>query len=76
MESKSTHFHRKNLSSKHHIDYAFIPAIYLDDCKFSIGSIDKYLNHSDHLPIFIQLHNLKSQLLTEENYNGKTDLLK
>lgn len=54
-ESKPTIYWRKNKNTTYHIDYCFSSSKFLNEkAKFNIGDGDKWLEFSDHSPIFFE----------------------
>lgn len=52
-ETKPTFFLQRNLEKPYHIDYIFGSKEFLSKLnKIEVGSVEKWLNISDHLPIF------------------------
>lgn len=54
-EKAATFYLQKNPVKKYHIDYAFVPEVFLGRSKLQIGLIDEWLTLSDHMPLFIDL---------------------
>ncbi|MGD6777712.1 hypothetical protein [Sutcliffiella horikoshii] len=59
-ESKPTHYFRKEVSSRFHIDFAFGSLEFTERLsKVEVGTYeDWWINHSDHLPIFLEIGDL------------------
>ncbi len=52
-ETKPTFYLQRKLEKPYHIDYIFLSNNLIDDfVEIEIGAIEKWLNYSDHLPIF------------------------
>jgi exonuclease III len=55
-ESNPTLFFQKNLTKTYHIDYIFAPKVFRERIqKFEIGKAVKWLELSDHMPIFCEI---------------------
>ncbi|WP_306925297.1 endonuclease/exonuclease/phosphatase family protein [Arthrobacter globiformis] len=52
-EMTKTYFHTRNLKFGHHIDYAFLSSAM--DAKVAVGEPDRWLPHSDHMPLIIDV---------------------
>lgn len=52
-ERVPTFYMHRNLSRPYHIDYVFLPESYLLSACLEIGKPDRWLEHSDHVPLFI-----------------------
>lgn len=50
-EPDPTFFLQRNLQKPYHIDYAFLPAAWLDGCSVSIGDAAEWITLSDHMPV-------------------------
>ncbi|MGG0728011.1 hypothetical protein ABE072_22345 [Bacillus paramycoides] len=54
-ETKPTYFFRKDKSSPFHIDFLFASEIILDQLNLvEVGSFEKWIKSSDHMPIYIE----------------------
>jgi exonuclease III len=59
-ESVPTLYYLKKIDRTYHIDYIFIPEKLIEQTKnFEIGKIEKWLEHSDHMPIFYEFESSK-----------------
>ncbi len=54
-EIEPTFFMHRNTSKPYHIDYAFAPVGWLKGCSAWVGSPEKWLAHSDHMPLVVGL---------------------
>jgi exonuclease III len=55
MESRPTFYLQKNLSKPYHLDYIFASEHFFQSCKkVSVGSTDRWLVMSDHMPVFCE----------------------
>jgi exodeoxyribonuclease III len=55
-ESQATFFMNRKLEQAHHLDYIFIPRRWLKRVqKARIGDPAKWLAHSDHCPVFVEI---------------------
>lgn len=54
-ETNPTFFMYRKLEKLYHIDYAFLPEKLLESAKIEIGSPESWLEHSDHMPLIIEL---------------------
>lgn len=56
-ETKPTLFHRRNLEKRYHVDYVFATKGMFDKekNKIIVGEHDKWLEFSDHMPIFFTI---------------------
>lgn len=52
-ESTPTFFLHRKIQKPYHIDYAFLSSPFLQTVSLEIGSANKWLEHSDHLPLVI-----------------------
>jgi exonuclease III len=52
-ETKKTFHLYKHLDKSYHIDHCFVNKDRI--CHYTIGNVDKWLKHSDHMPIEIEL---------------------
>ena len=56
-ESAATFYWQRKLNQPYHIDYAFLSKdLETSGQLFKIGSPDKYLSHSDHMPICLDIY--------------------
>ena len=55
-ESKSTFYMYRHQDKPYHINYTYLPKAYLQSASIEIGQPGDWLQHSDHVPLFIQLH--------------------
>jgi len=55
-EAKSTFYMYRHQDKPYHIDYAYLPKPYLESASIEIGRPSDWLQHSDHVPLFIELH--------------------
>jgi exonuclease III len=54
-EPEPTFFLQRNPAKPYHIDYAFAPVAWLDDCSAWVGESDKWLQWSDHMPLLVRV---------------------
>ncbi|MBE4909204.1 endonuclease/exonuclease/phosphatase family protein [Bacillus luteolus] len=55
-ETKPTHYFRKEFASPFHIDFAFASQNFVNRLtKVEVGTYDKWIKHSDHIPIFLEI---------------------
>lgn len=54
-EPDPTFFLQRNLKKPYHIDYAFIPAAWLESCIVEIGDSTHWLKYSDHMPLRVKV---------------------
>ena len=54
-ETIPTFFHYRDCKRPYHIDYAFLSSSLLKDAAMSIGAIESWLEHSDHMPLIIDI---------------------
>ena len=52
-EEETTFYHTKKEDKKYHIDYIYIKNMNINS--LSIGSYDKWIEHSDHCPVSIEV---------------------
>lgn len=55
-ETKSTFFMYRKQEKPYHIDYAYLPEIYLENSSIEIGCWREWLEHSDHMPLIVDLN--------------------
>lgn len=56
-ESAATFYWQRKLNQPYHIDYAFLSKNFQSvNQEFKIGSAEKYLAHSDHMPICLDIY--------------------
>jgi len=55
-ESEPTFYMHRNREKPYHIDYAFVSQHWLAASKITVGKPDQWMEHSDHLPLFIELN--------------------
>lgn len=54
-EPEPTFFLQRNPAKAYHIDYAFAPAAWLDECSAWVGDSEKWLQWSDHMPLVVRV---------------------
>jgi exonuclease III len=54
-EPDPTFFLQRDLKKPYHIDYAFIPAAWLQSCTVEIGDSTHWLKYSDHMPLRVEV---------------------
>lgn len=54
-ETQPTIYMYRNIEKPYHIDYAFLPNSLLEDADIEIGKAEVWLQHSDHMPLFLTL---------------------
>jgi endonuclease/exonuclease/phosphatase family metal-dependent hydrolase len=54
-ETRPTFFMYRKLEKPYHIDYAFLSQALLPNAKLEIGDIDTWLEHSDHMPVVVDI---------------------
>ena len=54
-ETEPTFFLHRNVAKPYHIDYAFAPVEWLDACAAWVGEPEKWLPHSDHMPLVVSI---------------------
>lgn len=54
-ETQSTFFLHRKLEKPYHIDYAFLSEMLKIGARISIGAADHWLEHSDHLPLIVDI---------------------
>lgn len=55
-EQTQTFFMHRKIEKGYHIDYAFVPDDLLDTTRIEIGRPSDWLEHSDHMPLILDLH--------------------
>lgn len=55
-EKQPTFFLHRKLEKPYHIDYAFLSKQLLDNAKLIIGQVEDWLEHSDHLPLIVNIN--------------------
>jgi len=56
-ETTPTFFLHRNTSKPYHIDYIFASSDLLKTSKLEVGTSDKWLNISDHMPLCVVINN-------------------
>lgn len=54
-ESEPTFFMHRKRERPYHIDYAFVSGKYLPSASLEVGNPRTWLEHSDHMPLFVQI---------------------
>lgn len=54
-ETESTFYMYRHRDKPYHIDYAYLPNPYLEIASIEIGRPSDWLQHSDHVPLFVNL---------------------
>ena len=54
-ETRPTFFMYRKPEKPYHIDYAFLSQALLPNAKLEIGDIDTWLEHSDHMPVVVDI---------------------
>ena len=54
-ETQSTFYMYRHQDKPYHIDYAYLPKAYLESASIKIGRPSEWLQHSDHVPLFVHL---------------------
>jgi exonuclease III len=54
-ETRPTFLMHRKLEKPYHIDYAFLSQALLPNAKLEIGGIDTWLEHSDHMPVVVDI---------------------
>jgi exonuclease III len=54
-EQSSTFFMYRHADKPYHIDYVFVPVSQLSSSRIELGKVNVWLQHSDHVPLFIDL---------------------
>lgn len=55
-ESSPTFYMHRKREKPYHIDYAFLSKIYLSSASLEVGNPNIWLEHSDHMPLFMQIN--------------------
>lgn len=55
-ESSPTFYMHRKREKPYHIDYAFLSKMYLSSASLEVGNPNIWLEHSDHMPLFIQIN--------------------
>ena len=55
-ETRPTFFMYRKVEKPYHIDYAFLSQALLPNAKLEIGDIDTWLEHSDHMPVVVDIN--------------------
>ena len=55
-ESEPTFYMHRNREKPYHVDYAFVSRHWLAASKITVGKPDHWMEHSDHMPLFIELN--------------------
>lgn len=55
-ESDPTFYMYRKLEKPYHIDYVFLPKKYLSSASLEVGNPSLWLEHSDHMPLFVQIN--------------------
>ena len=55
-ETKPTFFLYRNREKPYHMDYFYVPEILMEYATIEVGSQDKWLKFSDHMPLFVDLN--------------------
>ncbi|PKO70228.1 MAG: endonuclease [Betaproteobacteria bacterium HGW-Betaproteobacteria-16] len=64
-ETRATFFHHRKVDKPYHIDYAFLGAEWLER-EVQIGTLDKWLSLSDHVPISVVVRRVGSNVTQGE----------
>jgi exonuclease III len=55
-ESSPTFYMYRKREKPYHIDYAFLSKMYLSSASLEVGNPNIWLEHSDHMPLFMQIN--------------------
>jgi exonuclease III len=55
-ESSPTFYMHRKREKPYHIDYAFLSKMYLPSASLEVGNPSIWLEHSDHMPLFVQIN--------------------
>jgi exonuclease III len=55
-ESSPTFYMHRKREKPYHIDYAFLSKMYLSSASLEVGNPNIWLEHSDHMPLFMQIN--------------------